>query len=138
MGGRTRDRHGRGMRGPAIVPTRPGHPRTRTRSERFDDLALAIVTEIDDRWQSELGLIEYACEDTPMLPDDWAAESVPLATLVRGSGATPTRLGVFRRPIEQRAESREELRALVLTVVVEQIAELLGLPASKVDPRYED
>ena len=43
-------------------------PVLRTRRERFDDIALAIVTEIDARWQSRLGLIEYAVEESPDIP----------------------------------------------------------------------
>ena len=61
-----------------------------------------------------------------MLPDDWGDETVPLSSLVRGKGQAPTRLVVFRRPIEHRATDREELEAMVHTVVVEQLAELLG------------
>src|SRR5688500_6549023 len=94
--GRTRDRHERGMRGPALLPaTRPSNvsaPPRPTRRERFDALALGIVTEIDGRWQDRLGLVEYAVEDTPLVPDDWSVESVPLSSLVRGSGTTPTRI----------------------------------------------
>jgi predicted Zn-dependent protease with MMP-like domain len=132
-----RDRRGRGIRGPAVLPREPGTPELPTRRERFDELALAIVTSIDKRWQDQLGLVEYAVEDAPQLPDDWESEQVPLASLVRGSGATPTRLVLFRRPIEHRAESRADLEALVLTVVVEQVAELLGVDPERVDPRYE-
>lgn len=135
---RRRDRHGRGMRGPGVVPRVPGQPELRTPRERFDDLALGIVMEIDERWQDRLGLVEYAVEDTPLVPDDWTTETVPLASLVRGSGTTPTRLVLFRRPIEHRAETRSDLEALVLTVVVEQIADLLGIEPEQVDPRYED
>ncbi len=122
-----------------LPPAHGGHPRalTRpTRRERFDDLVLGIVTEVERRWRDQLGLVEYAVEDTPMLPDDWAVENVPLSSLVRGSGPTPTRLVLFRRPIEHRSSNREELEALVLTVVVEQVAELLGIDAEDVDPRY--
>jgi len=61
---------------------------------------------------------------------------VPLASLVRGHGAQPTRLVLFRRPIEHRCETRGDLEALVLTVLVEQVAELLGMDAEDVDPRY--
>jgi hypothetical protein len=43
---------------------------------------------------------------------------------------------VFRRPIEHRCESRADLEAMVLTVLVEQIAELLGIEPEDVDPRY--
>jgi predicted Zn-dependent protease with MMP-like domain len=97
---------------------------------------LSIVTEIDDRWQQRLGLVEYAVEDTPQIPDDWSSATVPLSSLVRGTGSNPTRLVLFRRPIEHRCEDRTELEAMVLTVVVEQIAELLGIDAEQVDPRY--
>ena len=51
---------------------------------------------------------------------------MPLSSLVRGSGSTPTRLVLFRRPIEHRCETRTDLEAMVLTIVVEQVAELLG------------
>lgn len=125
------------MRGPAVVPRVPGQPELRTPRERFDDLALGIVTEIDERWQQRLGLVEYAVEDTPQIPDDWSTGTVPLSSLVRGTGARPTRLVLFRRPIEHRCEDRSELEAMVLTVVVEQVAELLGMDAEDVDPRYE-
>ncbi|GAB2444679.1 hypothetical protein GCM10027062_25990 [Nocardioides hungaricus] len=125
------------MRGPAVLPRRPGRPETRTRRERFDDLALDIVTDIDARWQDRLGLVEYAVEDTPRIPDDWTSGTVPLSSLVRGTGTDPTRLVLFRRPIEHRCDTREDLEALVLTIVVEQVAELLGIDAEQVDPRYE-
>lgn len=133
---KTRDRRGRGMRGPAVLPKRPGKPELRSRRERFDQLVLSVVTEIDLRWQDRLGLVEYAVEDAPLIPDDWSTTTVPLSSLVRGTGANPTRLVLFRRPIEQRAETRGDLEALVLTVVVEQVAELLGIDADQVDPRY--
>ena len=69
---------------------------------------------------------------------DWDSGNVPLSSLIRGSGTTPTRLVLFRRPLEHRASDRAELEAIVLTVLVEQVAELLGIPASEVDPRYPD
>jgi predicted Zn-dependent protease with MMP-like domain len=115
---------------------RPPYPRSRR--ESFDRLVLDIISDLDERWSDRLGLVEYAVEDTPQLPDDWEPGTVPLSSLVRGSGATPTRLVVFRRPLEHRAADRMELEAMVLTVVVEQVAELLGIDPSQVDPRYPD
>lgn len=135
-----RDRRGRGLRGPAAL----GHPAVgrppypRSRRESFDRLVLDIVSDLEERWSDRLGLVEYAVEDTPQLPDDWESGTVPLSSLVRGSGATPTRLVVFRRPLEHRANDRIELEAMVLTVLVEQVAELLGIPPSEVDPRYPE
>ena len=132
---RRRDRRGRGPRGPSVVPQVPGTQVRPTERMRFDALVLDVVRMLDERWHSRLGLVEYAVEDTPWVPDDWSEDGVPLATLVRGSGATPSRLVLFRRPIEHRCDDRVELRALVFTVVVEQIADLLGMDPDDVDPR---
>jgi hypothetical protein len=77
-------------------------------------------------------------EDVPDLPPDWHGDAVPLATTVPGRSGTPTRIVLFRRPIEHRAETLADLQAAVLTVVVDQVADLLGLPAEDVDPRYDD
>jgi predicted Zn-dependent protease with MMP-like domain len=132
---RTRDRRDRGLRGPAVQP-RPGARLPRgSKREQFDALVLRVVTDVDERWSSRLGLVEYAVEDAPQVPDDWTG-SVPLSSLVRGSGTRPTRLVLFRRPIEHRCDSRVELEGMVLTLVVEQVAELLGIEAHEVDPRY--
>lgn len=125
------------MRGPGVLPAGPGTPRPRTARARFDALALDIVTAVDARWQDHLGLLEYAVEDAPQIPDDWHDDSVPLSALVRGTGSEPTRLVLFRRPIEHRAESRSDLEALVWTVVVEQVADLLDIPPEQVDPRRD-
>lgn len=123
------------MRGPAVLGDHPGRPVRPTRRDRFDDLVVAMATDIESRWQEHLGLVEYAVEDAPQVPDDWGSGTVPLSSLVRGSRSRPTRLVVFRRPIEQRCSSRRELEAMVLTVVVEQVAELLGVAPEVVDPR---
>lgn len=124
------------MRGPAVLPRQPGTPELPTRRQLFDNLVLASVKGIDRRWSDRLGLVEYAVEDTPDVPLDWDSANVPLSSLVRGSGATPTRLVLFRRPIEHRCETRADLEAMILTIVVEQVAELLGIDAEDVDPRY--
>ncbi len=128
------------MRGPAVLPLAPGHrpPRPRTDREVFDQLVLEVVSEIDDTWSHQLGAIEYAVEDTPQLPDDWDSATIPLSSLVRATGSRPTRLVVFRRPIEHRSRDRADLGAMVLTVVVEQISDLLGIPPTEVDPRYPE
>lgn len=124
------------MRGPAVLPSRPGSPETPTAAERFDELVLAAVADLEERWGDRLGLVEYAVEEVPSLPDDWSPGRVPLSSLVRGSRAAATRVVLFRRPIEHRAETRQDLQALVLTVLVEQVAELLAMPPEDVHPRY--
>lgn len=132
---RTRDRRGRGMRGPGVMPLVPGTTAGPSGRERFDRLVLEAARLLEHRWHAHLGLVEYAVEDTPLIPDDWGLDDVPLSSLVRGQGTTPHRIVLFRRPVEHRADSHAELRALVRTVLVEQVAELLGLPSEDVDPR---
>ncbi|WP_367650360.1 metallopeptidase family protein [Nocardioides sp. zg-DK7169] len=120
-----------------MLPATPGRPALRTRRERFDAIALSVVAGVDRRWQDRLGLLEYAVEDAPAVPDDWADGGVPLSALVRGTGSTPSRLVLFRRPIEHRCEGRDDLEALVLTLVVEHLADLLGIEPGEVDARYD-
>lgn len=79
--------------------------------------------------------VEFAIEDVPLL-EDWPHEWVPAARTFAQTGALPTRVVVYRRPIETRARSRVELRFLVADVVTEQIAELLAIPPEQVDPLY--
>ena len=126
------------MRGPAVLPQVPGRPETPTRADRFDALVLASVTGIEDRWRERLGLVEYAVEDAPQVGADWGGSPVPLSALVHAAGATPARVVLFRRPLELRAEDREDLQALVHAVLVEQVAILLGLAPEDVDPRYAE
>ncbi len=135
-----RDRRGRGMRGPAFGPGGPHGrvPAQLTRSERFDRVALDVLDDVATRWSEELAPLELAVEDIPVLPQTWIAPRVPLAALVPATATTPPRLVLYRRPIEHRAETSLDLEALVLTVVVEQLADFLGVPAEEVHPDYEE
>ena len=134
-----RDRRGRGLRGPAYGPDAPGGrvPADLNTRELFDQLAVDVMSDVESRWPEELAAVELAVEDIPVLPHTWVAPRVPLASLVPATQTTPPRLVLFRRPIEHRAESRADLDALVLTVVVEQLADYLGVPAEDVHPDYE-
>jgi predicted Zn-dependent protease with MMP-like domain len=136
----SRDRRGRGLRGPAFGPGAPAGrvPAHLTGRERFDQVALDVMADVESRWTDELAAIELAVEDIPTLPSTWVAPRVPLASLVPGTAVTPPRLVLFRRPIELRAQTRADLEALVLTVVVEQLADFLGVPAEDVHPDYEE
>jgi predicted Zn-dependent protease with MMP-like domain len=128
------------MRGRPVLPgplTPRGVPARRTRRDRFDAIALDVVAALEERWSDELGLVEFAVEETPVLPDDWSAATVPLASLVRGDAAEPAKVVLFRRPIELRSETSSDLGALVFTVLVEQVAELLGRRPEEIDPRYD-
>jgi hypothetical protein len=127
------------MRGPAVLPgplTAGGGPRRPSRRDRFDLQVLEVVEALEERWSADLGRMELAVEEAPVLPEGWDETTVPLASVVRRGDQV--RLVVFRRPIELRATTPEDLSALILTVVVEQVAELLGRSPHEVDPRYDD
>ena len=94
-----------------------------------------MLSALEARWSTELGLVEFAIEETPLMPADWSAPTVPLGSLVPGSGSAPSRVVLFRRPIEMRCETSADLGALVYTVLVEQVAELLGRRPEDIDPR---
>lgn len=106
-------------------------------ARRFDELVLSLVRPLQERLSDELGGVEFAVEETPLLPTDWDPVVIPLATVVPATSSTPPRIVLFRRPIEQRAGGWAETSGLVLVVLVEQVAELLGRDPADVDPRYE-
>jgi hypothetical protein len=127
------------MRGPAFGLDAPGGrvPAHLSAREQFDQLAVDVMSDVESRWPEELASLELAVEDIPVLPLTWVAPRVPLASLVPATSVVPPRLVLFRRPIEHRAETRADLEALLLTVVVEQLADYLGVPAEDVHPDYE-
>jgi predicted Zn-dependent protease with MMP-like domain len=139
---RRRDRHGRGVRG-RLVP--PGVPLYRTRSQQFDDMVLDAVARLEPRWEAELAGVEFAVQEVPEA-DELIDDSIPLplARTVPGTPesvtparpATPARIVVYRRPLMARSESEGELSELVFDVVVEELADLLGLDPDSVDPGY--
>ncbi len=139
---RRRDRHGRGVRG-LLVP--PEVPLYRGRAQRFDDLVLQAVSQLEPRWETELSGVEFAVEEIPAadLPDD-EPDPVPLARLDPGSAgaddparpARPARIVLYRRPLMARADGEDELGDLVLDVVVEEFARLLGIDPETIYPGY--
>lgn len=155
---RRRDRHGRGLRGPLVPAT--AHvggrdvrvPVAQTRGERFDELVLDAVEDLEQRWARELEGVEFAVEDVPAVPlgvdaaldddvvaDETAGGAVPLGRLLPGGTdsagkATAPRVVVYRRPLEARAADLADLADLVHDVVVDQVARLLNLDPDEVDP----
>jgi predicted Zn-dependent protease with MMP-like domain len=130
-----RDRRGRGLRGP-LAPS--ALPISRTRAEAFDDLVLDAVERLERRWHDQLENVQFAVEDVPppMLLGRDPSEPVPLGAFVPASAGAPAQIVVYRRPIEARVAGADEAAELVHDVVVEQVADLLGLEPDVIDPRY--
>jgi hypothetical protein len=138
---RSRDRHGRGLRGPAFgdSPLAPGGvPARRTPAEHFDLIALRTMRMVVSPWTDRLGDVELAVEEVPVIPAHWASTTVPLSSYVEATATSRPRLVLFRRPLEHRAETLIDLETLLLTVIAEQLAEVLGLPVEDVLPGYEE
>jgi predicted Zn-dependent protease with MMP-like domain len=119
-------------------------PLHRSRAEQFGDLVLDAVARLEPRWESELARIEFAVQEVPDHdPPDDAPDAVPLAGLDPGSadphdpGHGP-RIILYRRALLARAEDEEELADLVLDVVVEEFARLLGVEPETIDPDYDE
>nr|WP_307826730.1 metallopeptidase family protein [Streptomyces pactum] len=129
------------MRGP-IAP--PQVPLSVSRAESFLDLVHDSAERLERRWP-QLSAVEFTVLEVPVFGHDglepdggalWDGESVPLGRFVAGHGDSRDRIVVYRRPVEIRSKSRDERAALIHEVVVEQVAELLGLAPESVDPRY--
>jgi predicted Zn-dependent protease with MMP-like domain len=113
-------------------------PLSRSRAQRFDELVLDAVERLEQRWESELRGVEFAVEDVPGAESpSWDPQPVPLGRLFPATASRPARIVLYRRPIETRALDRQELADLVHDVVVERVAELLGLDPDDVEAGYD-
>jgi predicted Zn-dependent protease with MMP-like domain len=127
-------------------------PAARSRAEQFDALVLEAFEPIETRWAERITELDIAVDDVPELGDlqprrelapEWdeavtADREVPLARLAEAGmddRGTPTRARVvlYRRPLEARAEDHLELAGLVHDVLVEQVAQYLGVDPDTID-----
>ncbi len=131
---RRRDRRGRGIRGALI----PAHlPAARTRAQRFDELILDTIHRLERRWGKVLAGTEFAVEDVPPSdPSSWEDRGVPMGRCFPADSGLPARIVVYRRPLENRATDAEDLAELIRSIVVEQVASMLGRSPEEIDPGY--
>ena len=120
----------------------PALPRRRARGatppEVFARSCSAWSTTWRPRWHDELGLIEFAVEETPIRPRRLGRPHGPagLAGARLRQGVDPA--GALPAADRVRCETRSDLAALVLTVLVEQVSKaLLGRSPEEIDPRYD-
>lgn len=130
----SRNRHGRGLRGALLPSTVPGHTTAR---ENFDALVVAAAERLARRWSRHWGDVEFATEDTPPSLPSPPQQRIALAQTFPSEPGLPTRIVVYRRPIEDRARDEQEKAALVRGVVVRQVAELMRMDPRDIDPDAE-
>ena len=96
------------------------------------------MSDVESRWPEELAPVELAVEDIPVLPRHLGRTAG--AAGLAGAGHPDRRRrgwccsGARSSTAPRR---RADLEALLLTVVVEQLADYLGVPAEDVHPDYE-
>jgi hypothetical protein len=124
------------MRGP-LAPAEA--PISRTRAERFAELVRDEANRLEQRWSRQLAGVEFAVEEVPSLgPRGFDADTIPLSRLIPAANGRPPRIVVYRRPVEARGGDDERDRArLVRDVIVEEVADLLGLAPESIDPTYD-
>lgn len=126
----------------------PAVPRSVSRGERFDDLVLDAIEELEQalagELATELAAVEFAVEEVPP-PTGEAAEFDPEIVVDRGvalgrllrtgdAGGTAPTIVVYRRPVEARAGHDDERADLIFLVVAELVAEFLGRDLDDLDP----
>ena len=139
MSSRRRDRHGRGLRGPLVLPNglttrRPIPPRRSGRTAFFDDSVEGAVERVARQCPEALAGIAVGVEDVPAFDPSWSGGRVPLAAALEATSESTAQVVLYRRPLEHRAASRRGLRILVYRTVVEQLSALTGHSVAEIDP----
>ncbi len=102
---------------------------------------LDAVESLESRYAKDLAGVEFAVEDVPPELNVYDSDvledgEVPLARLLpgrAGRGTVPPRIVLYRRPLEFRAVDRDDLADLVHSVIIEQVANLLGVDPDDLD-----
>ncbi len=106
----------------------------RSRAQAFDDLVLDAVERLERLWARELANVDFLVEDVPPVPlRGEPLEAIPFSRL-EGDRTGRARIVVYRRPVEIRTKDPDEMALLVHEVVVEEVANLLGVEPESVDP----
>jgi predicted Zn-dependent protease with MMP-like domain len=106
-------------------------------------LILDAVEGLEQRWANELAGVEFAVEDVPPELNVYDTDvledgEVPLARLLPGRPGrlpVPPRIVLYRRPLEFRAVDRDDLADLINNVLIEQLANLLGIDPEELEGR---
>ncbi|WP_170133100.1 metallopeptidase family protein [Arthrobacter livingstonensis] len=138
---RRRNRHGRGLRGPLLLP---GMPAARTRSEKFEDLVVDSAERLSELWSAQLADVEYLVEEVPdnlealiasgaQAPLGKYSAAVPSGSI---SATTHPLIVIYRHPVEALCDSPGQVRELIHEVLIEQVAGLLNIDPDSVDPLF--
>ena len=127
---RSRDRHGRGIRGPLAAPNplsgRPVPLQRPSRVDFFNSCVTEAMALIGVAAPDALTGVVVGVEEVPNLNVAWSGERVPLSAALEPTRGRRAQIVIFERPLELRATSRGGLRRLVHQTIVEQLSALTG------------
>ncbi len=127
-----RDRHDRGLRGPALPHTAPIYE---TSDQFFVREMREAVEDLDARLGNMLKTIKFALEEIPSKADlTLSSGHVPLGRIDRGN---PTAIVLYQRPIEMRSETKELLARIIRDVLAELVSMVTAIRPEDIDPNYE-
>jgi predicted Zn-dependent protease with MMP-like domain len=90
----------------------------RSRSDRFDDLVLLAVSQLEPRWDAELAEVEFGVEEIPpVIPDTDDPEPIPLARLELRSAQPDIPLQGSVQPGGPRQSDRPDVERLDLSAM---------------------
>lgn len=96
------------------------------------------VADLPDELAERLDNVEIAVEDVPPDTHDDTVllglyEGVPVTERAWGQALMPDRIRLFRGPLQARARDPQELRHLVTTTVVHEVAHHFGIDDDRLD-----
>ena len=126
-----KDKHGRGLRGLLISPNVPAYT---SREAYFDNLIILTSLKIQQKWP-QVSNIEFCTQNVP--PSDPAPWEKGDAILGRAFDQDlkhnlPARIVLYRLPIQSRAKTRKELKALVEDIICQQLSHILNLDPEEI------
>lgn len=128
---RSRDRHGRGIRGPLALPhafsSSPVPLHRPSRSEFFTTCVTDAMTAVATVDPHAFDDILVGVEDVPQWSPTWSADRVPMSAALEGAGSVKAQVVLYERPLEHRVATRSQLRRLVYRTIVEQLNALTGI-----------
>jgi hypothetical protein len=135
-----RDRHQRGLRGMLAPPRSLAGPRLRARrptlaSEFFFECVTSTIEDVAHHCPEALAHVDIGVEEVPDVAEVWNRR-VPLGIAREATLDRLAQIVLYRRPIEFRCSSRSQLREVVFTTIVEQLAVVTGIPVDKLDPDH--
>ena len=135
------DRHARWRRRPADPRRRPAMGYGARGAVDFDRLVDDAVSGLPDPLLHYLDNVQIVVEDVPGEDPAGAGEEillglyegVPRTERFDGLALLPDRITIYRRPIELRARTRQELELIVQETVVHEIAHHFGIDDDRLD-----